>query len=246
MLLGIICNRKKHLVDELQSVTHMYLEGVAEHMNVQPVLIPCPMENGSFDAAPILERVDGILMTGSSSNVHPSRYGMEETEAHQPFDLARDEAAFQTISQSLARDIPLLAICRGFQELNVACGGSLNPTVHKVEGRLDHRMPTSDDKDVKFGIQHAVNFSDNGYFHKLLNVESAQVNSLHWQAIDRLGDNLSVEATAEDGTIEGIRHTLAAYCVGVQWHPEYQAGENIISSALFADFERAMEAYANG
>ena len=82
MLLGIIYNRKKHLVDELQSVTHMYLEGVAEHVNVQPVLIPCPMENGTFDAAPILERVDGILMTGSTSNVHPSRYGMEETEAH--------------------------------------------------------------------------------------------------------------------------------------------------------------------
>lgn len=246
MLLGIICNRKKHLVDELQSVTHMYLEGVAEYMNVQPVLIPSPMVNGTFDAAPILERVDGILLPGSTSNVHPSRYGMEETEAHKPFDLARDEAAFQTIEQAITRDIPVLAICRGFQELNVACGGSLNPTVHEVDGRLDHRMPESEEQDVKFGIQHRVNFSKDGYFHNLLNVESAQVNSLHWQAVDRLGNNLSVEATAEDGTIEGIRHTGATYCVGVQWHPEYQAGENIISASLFADFERAMKAYANG
>ena len=86
--------------------------------------------------------------------------------------------------------------------MNVACGGSLNPTVHEVQGRLDHRMPESDDKDVKFGTQHSVNFNADGYFHKLLNVESALINSLHWQAIDRLGDNLSVEATAEDGRLK--------------------------------------------
>lgn len=246
MLLGIICNRKKHLVDELQSVTHMYLEGVAEYMNVQPILIPSPMPNGTFDAAPILERVDGVLLPGSTSNVHPTRYGMEETDAHKPFDLARDEASLQTITQAIKRDIPLLAICRGFQELNVACGGSLNPTVHEVEGRLDHRMPESDEKDVKFGVQHSVDFTANGYLHNLLGVENAKVNSLHWQAVERLGDNLDVTATAEDGTIEGISHKEASYCVGVQWHPEYQAGENIISKPLFADFERAMKAYANG
>ena len=150
MLLGIICNRKKHIVDELQSVTHMYLEGVAEYMNVQPVLIPSPMSNGRFDAAPILDRVDGILVPGSTSNVHPSRYDMAETEAHKPFDTARDEAAFQTIGQAIVRDIPVLAICRGFQELNVICGGSLNPTVHELDGRLDHRMPESEEKDEKF------------------------------------------------------------------------------------------------
>lgn len=246
MLLGIICNRKKHLVDELQSVTHMYLEGVAEHMSVQPVLIPCPMENGTFNAAPILDRVDGLLMTGSTSNVHPSRYGMAETEAHKPFDLARDEAAFQLFDMAIERDMPLLAICRGFQELNVACGGTLNPTVHELAERLDHRMPESDDKDVKFGVQHRVNFTKDGYLHQLLSVENAAVNSLHWQAVERLGDNLSVEASAEDGTIEAIKHVAARYCVGVQWHPEYQAGENIISAALFADFERAMRDYANG
>ena len=244
MLLGIICNRKKHIVDELQSVTHMYLEGVAEYMNVQPVLIPSPMSNGRFDAAPILDRVDGILVPGSTSNVHPSRYDMAETEAHKPFDTARDEAAFQTIGQAIVRDIPVLAICRGFQELNVICGGSLNPTVHELDGRLDHRMPESEEKDEKFGVQHRVDFTPDGYFHDLLGVDIAQVNSLHWQAVDRLGDNLSVEATAEDGTIEGIRHTSASYCVGVQWHPEYQAGENIISKPLFADFERAMRAAA--
>jgi putative glutamine amidotransferase len=244
--LGIICNRKKHLVDELQSVTHMYLEGVAEHMSVQPVLIPCPMENGTFNAAPILDRVDGILMTGSTSNVHPSRYGMAETEAHKPFDLARDEAAFQLFDMAIERDMPLLAICRGFQELNVACGGTLNPTVHEIDGRMDHRMPEGDDADVKFGVQHRVNFTKDGYLHQLLSVEDAAVNSLHWQAVERLGDNLSVEATAADGTIEAIKHVQATYCVGVQWHPEYQAGENIISAPLFADFERAMRDYANG
>ncbi len=246
MLLGIICNRKKHLVDVLQSVTHMYLEGVAQFMSVQPVLIPAPMENGTFQAAPILDRLDGVLMTGSTSNVHPSRYGMEETEAHKPFDLARDEAALQLIEKSIERDLPLLAICRGYQELNVACGGTLHPSVHEIDGRLDHRMPESEETDIKFGVQHRVNFTKDGYLHKLLGVDDAAVNSLHFQAVDRLGDNLTVEAHAEDGTIEAIKHSKAGYCVGVQWHPEYQAGENIISAPLFADFERAMRDYANG
>lgn len=246
MLLGIICNRKKHLVDTLQAVTHMYLEGVAEHMTVQPVLIPAAMENGEFQAVPILDRIDGILLTGNTSNVHPSRYGMEETEAHKPFDLARDDIAMQLIDGALQRDMPLLAICRGYQELNVACGGTLHPTVHEIDGRIDHRMPESDDTDVKFGVRHRVDFAEDGYLHHLLGVKSAAVNSLHWQAVDTLGDNLNIEAQAEDGTIEAIKHNRASYCVGVQWHPEYQAGENIISAPLFADFERAMKAYANG
>lgn len=246
MLLGIICNRKKHLVDTLQAVTHMYLEGVAQYMNVQPVLIPAAMPNGAFQVDAVLDRIDGILMTGNTSNVHPSRYGMPETDAHKPFDEARDDAALQLIEKSIERDLPLLAICRGYQELNVACGGTLHPTVHEIEGRIDHRMPESEDTDEKFGVQHRVDFTANGYFHKLLGVESAAVNSLHWQAVDRLGDNLNVEARAEDGTIEGIKHKTARYCVGVQWHPEYQAGENIISEPLFADFERAMKDYAHG
>lgn len=246
MLLGVICNRKKHLVDELQSVTHMYLEGVARYMSVQPVLIPSPMSNGGYQPDLILDRVDGILMPGSTSNVHPSRYGMEETQAHHPFDPARDEVALTTLTKALARDLPVLAICRGFQELNVACGGTLNPTVHEVDGRLDHRMPESDETDVKFGVQHRVSFPKDGYFHSLLGAQETAVNSLHWQAVERLGDNLSVEAEAEDGTIEAVRHTKASYCIGVQWHPEYQAGENIISAPLFADFERAMRAYADG
>lgn len=246
MLLGIICNRKKHLVDVLQSVTHMYLEGIARHMSVQPVLIPAAMENGTFQVDPILDRIDGVLMTGNTSNVHPSRYGMAETDAHKPFDAARDDAALKLIEKSIERDMPLLAICRGYQELNVACGGTLHPTVHEIDGRIDHRMPESDDTDVKFGVQHRVDFKKDGYFHRLLGIESAAVNSLHWQAVDRLGDNLTVEAHAEDGTIEAIKHNTASYCVGVQWHPEYQAGENIISQRLFADFERAMKEYANG
>ena len=183
MLLGIICNRKKHLVDMLQSVTHMYLEGVARYMGVQPVLIPAAMENGSFQVDAVIDRIDGVLLTGNTSNVHPDRYGMQETEAHKPFDLARDDAAMQLIDKALDRDMPLLAICRGYQELNVACGGTLHPTVHEIDGRIDHRMPESEVTDEKFGVQHRVDFAADGYFHKLLGVESAAVNSLHWQAV---------------------------------------------------------------
>lgn len=237
MLLGIICNEKFHEIDRLQAVNQLYLEAVATYMNVQPVLIP-------IDSAPqtdtLLSRLDGLLMTGNRSNVHPSHFGVAPDSSFEPYDENRDAAAFALIKGALAADLPLLAICRGFQELNVVLGGTLMTNVHKMDGKLSHRTPKGDTHDTRFEARHDVRFVEGGYFNKLLGTQTAITNSLHWQAVERLADDLVLDATAEDGIIEAATHKTASYCVGVQWHPEYQHGENEISAKLFGDFERAM------
>ena len=246
MLLGIICNKKSDDIDSLQAVNHMYLNAVATHMAVQPVLIPAEMDEGTPDVALLLQRLDGLLLTGNRTNLHPSNFGIAPSPAYEPYDRGRDAVALALVKGALAIDLPVLAICRGYQELNVACGGSLMTDIHLQDGRLAHLTPDSDYNTKRFAARHDVHFTEDGYFHKLLGVRSAITNSLHWQAVDRVGENLAIEARAEDGIIEALRHTKARYCVGVQWHPEFQFGENIISAPLFADFERAMRDYADG
>ena len=237
MLLGIICNEKTHEIDTLQAVNQLYLNAVKQHMNVQPVLIPI---DGSLQADTLLARLDGLLITGNRTNVHPSHYGVANSPEYEPYDANRDATAFSLIEAALARNLPLLAICRGFQELNVVLGGSLMTDVHKMDGRLSHRTPKGDTHDIRFKGRHQVQFAKKGYFHTLLDTQTATINSLHWQAVDRLADDLVLDATAEDGIVEAATHKTASYCVGVQWHPEYQAGENEISAKLFGDFQRAM------
>lgn len=237
MLLGIICNEKTNEIDTLQSVNQLYLNAVAAHMDVQPVLIPV---DRPLVIEPLLARLDGLLMTGNRTNVHPSRYGVAPQAIYEPYDENRDAAAFALIKAALADDLPLLAICRGFQELNVVLGGSLMTNVHKMDGKLSHRTPKADTHDGRFAARHDVQFVEGGYFSTLLGTNTAITNSLHWQAVDRLADDLRLDGTAEDGIIEAATHKTASYCVGVQWHPEYQNGENMISEKLFGDFERAM------
>lgn len=240
MLLGIICNEKHHEIDTLQAVNRLYLDAVKRHMDVQPVLIPALADTPDRSYDIVLDRLDGLLLTGNRSNVHPKHYGVAADKVYEPYDENRDETAFALIAGALRRDLPLLAICRGFQELNVALGGSLMTNIHKMDGKLSHRTPKGDTHDARFVARHEVHFTAGGYFETLLGASSAMTNSLHWQAVDRLADALRVEGTSEDGIIEAAQHTQARYCVGVQWHPEYQNGENMISEKLFGDFNRAM------
>lgn len=240
MLLGIICNEKHHEIDTLQAVNRLYLDAVKQHMNVQSILIPALSGEAESGYDALLDRLDGLLMTGNRSNVHPKHYGVAAEKIYEPYDENRDATAFALINGALHRDLPLLAICRGFQELNVALGGSLMTNIHKMDGKLSHRTPKGDTHDARFMARHEVHFTPGGYFETLLGTSSAMTNSLHWQAVDRLADALQVEGTAEDGIIEAARHKQARYCVGVQWHPEYQNGENMISEKLFGDFNRAM------
>jgi putative glutamine amidotransferase len=250
VIIGITCNRKEHEIDTLQSVNHTYLRAVEAHMQAQPLLIPASTDGGkAINAELILDRIDGLLVTGNRSNIHPSLYETHETDAHGPFDTQRDDMSFALIRGALARNMPILAICRGLQELNVVCGGTLVNEVHTIDGRLSHKTPKitpgSDNQAAAeqiYAARHDIVLSEGGYLAGLLGTGTARVNSLHRQAIDQLGDGLRVDAVAEDGTIEAVCHSASDYCIGVQWHPEMQPDENIISQPLFADFDRAIAA----
>ena len=220
-------------------------------MQAQPLLVPASTDGAkALNTELILDRIDGLLVTGNRSNIHPSLYDTDATDSHGPFDRQRDAMSFALIHGAMARNMPVLAICRGLQELNVACGGTLSNEVHKMAGRLSHKTPKitpgSDNQEAAeqiYAARHDITLSEGGYLAGLLGVSTARVNSLHRQAIDQLGEGLRVDAVAEDGTIEAVRHTASDYCIGVQWHPEMQPHENTISQPLFADFDRAIASY---
>jgi len=203
-----------------------------------PALIP-PIGEA---ALAILDRLDGLLLSGSPSNVDPTHYGAAD-ETPDLHDLARDGTSLPLIRAALRRDMPILAICRGIQELNVALGGSLHQQVHFVPGRLDHRGGPGPNSQA-FAPKHEVALL--GKLAALLGRDRITVNSVHGQAIDRLADTLAVEAVAPDGTIEAVRVQGATFAVAVQWHPEWDYAADANSVALFRAFGDACRAYAGG
>ncbi|MBB5752517.1 gamma-glutamyl-gamma-aminobutyrate hydrolase family protein [Prosthecomicrobium pneumaticum] len=216
-----------------------YLRGVTAGLGGVPVIVPSLGDAIDLDA--LLARVDGVLVTGSRSNVHPALYGAEPEPRAEPYDPARDATTLPLIRKALARGVPLLAICRGFQELNVALGGSLEPEVHLVEGRIDHRAPASASQDERFAIRQDVVVVEGGCLGRIVAADRIRVNSLHRQAVARLADGLVVEATAEDGTIEAVSVAGSpGFAVAVQWHPEYWVTSDAPSHRLFAAFGAAM------
>lgn len=214
-----------------------YLEAVAGVAQALPLQLPSL--DRPVDVAAALAVADGVLVTGARSNVHPSRYGAEESELAAPFDPARDATSLALIASALAAGIPLFAICRGCQELNVVRGGTLFVAVHEEAGRFDHRSHEREDMDVKFRLAHTVRLTPGGRLAAILGREEIEVNSVHWQGIDRLGAGLAVEAVAPDGQIEAVSVEGASFAIGVQWHPEYRAATDPPSRALFEAFGRA-------
>ncbi len=203
-----------------------------------PILIP---PEGEI-MLPLLERLDGIMFNGSPSNVAPIRYGADYDATPQDHDTARDATTLPLIKAALQRGIPILCICRGMQELNVALGGSLFQEVHKVPGRMDHR---AGEGEQRFALKHEVALS--GELGRIIGAQTIQVNSLHGQAIDQLADGLVVEATAPDGTIEAVRVAGApGFNMAVQWHPEWEVLNYPDRKALFAAFGQACAAYRAG
>jgi putative glutamine amidotransferase len=222
-----------------------YLAALVDGIGAIPLILPSLAEEPDFDA--LLARVDGVLLTGSRSNVHPERYGTQATPASEPHDPRRDAVAMPLIGATLRRGIPLFAICRGMQELNVALGGTLIAEVREEPGRSDHRAPVSDDADARFAISHAVAIVPGGRLAGILGTDTIRVNSLHHQAIGRLAEGLAVEATAPDGTIEAVRvRDAAGFALGVQWHPEYWVRTDLPSQKLFAAFGKAVRGYRAG
>ena len=225
------------------TVGDKYVRALAISSGVAPLMIPSLGED-LVDLRRLLHSLDGLMMTGSPSNVHPTHYGQVETPAAEPFDAARDATSLALIRLALDEGVPLLVICRGFQELNVALGGSLHARVHELDGRLDHRRPQDPDLDVQYGPKHPVKVRAGGPIAALAEAAGVEgdlmVNSLHWQALDRVAERLTVEAEAEDGTPEAVSVKDAkAFALGVQWHPEYKAWENPFSRELFEAFGQA-------
>ncbi|MBS1165791.1 MAG: puuD [Proteobacteria bacterium] len=219
-----------------------YLEAVLAVSGGMPLILSAFGSRLDLDA--VLDRVDGVVATGSRTNVHPSHYGVTATEAMGPFDEVRDATSLPLIRRAIERGIPLLCICRGLQELNVALGGSLASDIQDQPDRMDHRHPDVADMDGKFAIRHGVTIVAGGCLGRIVEGE-IQVNSLHRQAVARLSDRLAVEATAPDGTIEAVSVKGAAgFTLGVQWHPEYWGAADGPSKAILEAFGAAIVAEA--
>ncbi|WP_340116326.1 gamma-glutamyl-gamma-aminobutyrate hydrolase family protein [Pelagibius sp. 7325] len=232
------------------TVGDKYVRALAISAGVAPLMIPSLGED-LVDLRRLVRGLDGLMMTGSPSNVHPSHYGQVESAEAEPFDPARDATSLALIRLALEEGVPLLAICRGYQELNVALGGSLHIRVHELPGRMDHRRPQHPELDVQYGPAHPVKLRSGGPLARLAAAAKIEgdlmVNSLHWQGLDRIAKGLTVEAEAEDGTPEAVSVTGArAFALGVQWHPEYKAWESPFSRQLFEAFGQAARARAAG
>jgi putative glutamine amidotransferase len=215
-----------------------YVDAIVNAADCLPLVLPAIGDKQ--DIAAILELIDGVLLTGSPSNVEPKRYGKSLIRADMHLDTARDATTFPLIEATINAGKPILGICRGFQEMNVAFGGTLHQEVHAQSHLMDHREKEGD-LDIQYGPSHPVKLTTGGMLQQLFDgADEIIVNSIHSQGIDQLGRDLFVEATAPDGLIEGIRVASAKnFALAVQWHPEWKVTKNAQSMALFKAFGKA-------
>ncbi len=223
----------------------MNSEAVARVSGCLPVVIPSDPRLVAVDE--LLETCDGFLLTGGRPNVHPSEYGEAETPAHGCFDRCRDAITLPLIRACVDRGQPFLGICRGFQEVNVAMGGTLHPEIRELPGRMNHRMPPDGTLEEKFALRHPVRFTPGGVFARLMGAEEVMTNTLHGQGIARPGPRIVIDGLAPDGTPEAIYvRDAPGFTLSVQWHPEWKAGEDPVSRPLFEAFGAAVAAWAQG
>jgi len=237
-IVGIVCDR--HVLDDmaLHTVNDEYVVAVRDGAGALPLLIPST--DAPLDVRAVLAAVDGLLFTGAPSNVAPRHYG-QSARPGTGLDEARDATTLPLLRAAIESGKPLLAICRGFQELNVALGGTLHQHLHELPGRLDHREPQDVPRDGEYAPAHEVMIVPDGVLADLSGLTRAMVNSLHHQGVDRLASPLRVEATAPDGQIEAVSLPAAkAFLLGVQWHPEWRFAADPLSRAIFAGFGTAL------
>jgi putative glutamine amidotransferase len=234
-LIGIPADRRLLGAHYFHCVGEKYIAAVADGARAIPVLIPS-LGDG-LDLEDLLERFDGLMLTGSPSNVQPHHYGGPASDPGTLHDPERDATTLPMIPRAIAAGMPVLAICRGFQEMNVAFGGTLWQKLQDVEGFRDHREDKDQPVDVQYAPAHPVQLVAGGLLARLAGRAALDVNSLHSQGVQQLGPGLAVEATAPDGVIEAFRAIDApAFAVGVQWHPEWKMQTNDFSRALFGAF----------
>ncbi len=224
------------------AVQYKYIDAVVQGTGCAPLIVPALGD--AFDLETVLSMADGVMLTGSASNVHASHYEQDVRDPALPLDPARDATTLPLIRAALNRGVPILAICRGFQEMNVALGGSLHQAVHDVAGMMDHRENPDDTLDNRYGPKHAIELVAGGLMSRILGgVDEIVVNSLHGQGIDRLGAGIVIEATAHDGLVEAFSVPSAQFALALQWHPEWRLMQNPDSVKLFGAFGLACQEY---
>lgn len=243
-LIGIPSDRRVLDPHPFHMVGEKYIAAVSDGADALPFMIPALGDRLAADS--ILARLDGLLLTGSPSNVEPHHYDGEPSRPGTLHDPHRDETTLTLIERALEVGVPLFAICRGYQELNVVLGGSLHQHVEEQPGYHDHRENTDDPLDVQYGPSHEVHLVEGGMLYKLAGADTVTVNSLHSQGIARLADGVTVEAVADDGLIEAfIVDGAPGFTLAVQWHPEWKVTENPFSLAMFRTFGDACRTYAS-
>ncbi|HTD11509.1 MAG TPA: gamma-glutamyl-gamma-aminobutyrate hydrolase family protein [Steroidobacteraceae bacterium] len=237
-LIGISADRRMVGAHPFHMVGEKYARAVLEAADAAPVMIPALAEELRFDE--LLQRLDGLVFTGSPSNVEPRLYQGPPSAPGTLHDPARDATTLPLIRKAVEAGVPVFGICRGFQEMNVAFGGTLHQNLHEIPGYLDHRDDTTQPLEVQYGPAHEVTLEPGGLLRSFSERDRIEVNSLHHQGIDQLGAELAVEARAPDGVIEAFRVRQAVrFAVAVQWHPEWRVMGNPFSRALFAAFGQA-------
>ena len=234
-IIGVPADRRVLDPHPFQMAGEKYLNALIQGSAALPLIIPVMADDVDVDE--LLTTFDGLFLTGSYSNVEPHHYDGEPSEEGTLHDPHRDAVTLPLAKKALETGVPVLAVCRGFQELNVALGGTLHQKVHEVPGYHNHLENKDDPLDVQYGPAHSVNFTDEGILYDLAGAKSAMVNSLHAQGVAKLASGVTVEAVADDGLIEAFRvDDAAAFALAVQWHPEWRVLQNELSTAIFKAF----------
>lgn len=242
-LVGLPSDRKQIGHHPFQAVGEKYIRAVVDGAGCLPLLVPSL--SPPLDLRELLSRLDGLLLTGAYSNIEPHHYGNEASFEGNHHDPARDANTLPLVPLAIEMRVPVLALCRGLQEVNVALGGSLHQKVHEVAGYNDHREDLTAALDEQYGPAHPVALAPGGLLAGIAGSHDVVVNSLHGQGIRTLGRGLRVEATAPDGLVEAVSLPEdQGFLLAVQWHPEWKVRENPFYLRTFQAFGAACRARA--
>jgi len=224
-----------------QAVGEKYIRAVLDGAGAQPVLIPSMHRGLDLDA--LLDHLDGLLLPGSPSNIEPHHYSDEPSYEGNVHDPARDLTTLNLIPKAIAKRVPVLAICRGFQEVNVAMGGTLHQKVHEQPGMMDHREDQALTLDEQYAPVHDLHLTPGGWLERFAGAATVKINSLHGQGVKTLGNGLLAEARAPDGLIEAMRlDSEETFLLAMQWHPEWKVLQNPFYLEIFKAFGAACKA----
>tara|TARA_Y100001934_G_scaffold254533_1_gene320496 strand:+ start:53 stop:814 length:762 start_codon:yes stop_codon:yes gene_type:complete len=241
-LVGIVCCRKEIERHPFHVVGEKYIKAIHEYSDVTSVLIP---SDDLSSMKSILNRLDGFLLTGSLSNVHPDRYSDKINDSEMLIDPARDEYVFRAVKKIIDMELPILAICRGFQEMNVIFGGSLYQSLENESDFKGHDFDRNASIEDQYDISHSVSFEEGGYLNQLTGLLEAEVNSLHGQGVMELGQGLNIEALSHGGLVEAFTiRDAAGFNLSVQWHPEWKPEKSVVSRKIFEAFGTSCQEYS--